>query len=190
MSIQAKSIIFSAPSGSGKSTIITYLLQKFPQLAFSVSACSRAPRLGEIDGKDYHFIGLEGFKTKITNNEFVEWEEVYADHFYGTLKSELEKIWSAGKIAVFDVDVAGALQLKEKLKGEVITCFISVEDVEELRRRLELRGTDTKANIDKRIQKAVKELEFRHQFDWVIENDNRSEAFKAAEEMVNKLLSI
>ena len=172
-----KSIIFSAPSGSGKSTIITHLLRKFPNLSFSVSACSRAPRVGEIDEKDYHFIGLEKFKKYIQEGAFFEWEEVYQDNFYGTLKEELEKIWAENKIAIFDVDVAGALNLKKKLGGEVISCFISVSDIEELKRRLKNRGTDDLSSIDKRLAKAKRELEYRNQFDFVIENDNKIEAF-------------
>jgi len=184
----SKSIIFSAPSGSGKSTIITHLLEKFPALSFSVSACSRKPRDGEIDGKDYHFIGLEKFKENIKKNDFFEWEEVYQDNFYGTLKSELEKIWAQHKIAVFDVDVAGALQLKEKLQGQVISCFISVSDIEELKRRLIKRGTDEAKSIEKRIEKAKKELVYRNQFDFVIENDDKVEAFIRAEKMVEELI--
>lgn len=183
-----KSIIFSAPSGSGKSTIITYLLEKFPQLSFSVSACSRNPRAGEIDGKDYHFIGLEKFKKNIEKNAFFEWEEVYQDNFYGTLKAELEKIWAQHKIAIFDVDVAGALQLKQKLGGQVISCFISVSNIEELKRRLINRGTDDPKSIDKRIDKAQKELAYRNQFDFVIENDDKVEAFIKAEKMVEELI--
>jgi len=184
-----KSIIFSAPSGSGKSTIITHLLERFPEyLSFSVSACSRGPRPGELEGKDYHFLGLEGFKENILKGNFIEWEEVYPNNFYGTLKSELEKIWSQNKIAIFDVDVAGALNLKRKLEGHVITCFISVSNMEELVRRLKKRGTEDKDSIEKRIAKAKEELEYRNQFDFVIENDDKIEAFLKAEKMVKELI--
>ena len=188
--MKKKSIIFSAPSGSGKSTLIHHLLEVFPeQLAFSVSACSRDKRANEVDGKDYHFIGLDRFKQLIQEDAFVEWEEVYRDNFYGTLRSELHKIWASGKIAIFDVDVAGALALKNKLEGVVVSCFVMVNDIEELQKRLLNRGTDDPLNIQKRIKKAEQELAYKDKFDCVIDNMDKMQAFLQAENMVRKVLT-
>ena len=166
-----KLIIFSAPSGSGKTTIITEVLKSFPNLEFSVSACSRKPRKGEIHGKNYYFLSTNEFKQKITNDEFVEWEEVYKDNFYGTLKSELHRIWNKGNHVVFDVDVVGGINLKKKFPDNSLAIFIKAPSIEALEQRLRNRGTETEEQIQKRIGKAQKELEYSKYFDIVIVND-------------------
>lgn len=189
MQKKEKCIIFSAPSGSGKSTITKHLLQKFPQLVFSISACSRAPRKGEVDGQDYHFIGLEKFKENMEKAAFLEWEEVYPGQFYGTLRSEVQRIWDLGKIAVFDIDVVGGLHIKKQLGEAAVTCFISVKNLDELKKRLESRATDNPESIQKRIQKAEQEMSFQNQFDYIIENDTIENALLQAEKIVQSCLS-
>jgi len=166
-----KLIIFSAPSGSGKTTIITEVLKSFPNLEFSVSACSRKPRKGEVHGKNYYFLSINEFKQKIANDEFVEWEEVYKDNFYGTLKSELHRIWNKGNHVVFDVDVVGGINLKKKFPDNSLAIFIKAPSIEALEQRLRNRGTETEEQIQKRIGKAQKELEYSKYFDIVIVND-------------------
>jgi len=166
-----KLIIFSAPSGSGKTTIITEVLKSFPNLEFSVSACSRKPRKGEVHGKNYYFLSINEFKQKIANDEFVEWEEVYKDNFYGTLKSELRRIWNKGNHVVFDVDVVGGVNLKKKFPNNSLAIFIKAPSIEVLEQRLRNRGTETEEQIQKRIGKAQKELEYSKYFDIVIVND-------------------
>lgn len=165
-----KLIIFSAPSGSGKTTIITEVLKFFNNIEFSVSACSRKPRPGEKDGKDYYFLTVDEFKEKIKNNEFVEWEEVYKDNFYGTLKSELERIWAKGNHVLFDVDVLGGVNLKKIFSENSLAIFIMPPSIKELERRLRNRATETEEQIQKRVGKARKELEYSKFFDVVIVN--------------------
>ena len=140
---KGKCVIFSAPSGAGKTTIVHYLLKQNLGLEFSVSACSRDPRSNEVDGRDYHFLGLEGFKEKIEQDAFVEWEEVYTDNFYGTLKSEIERIWSHGKTVIFDVDVIGGLNIKRIFGEQALAIFVQPPSYDELEARLRKRSTET-----------------------------------------------
>lgn len=175
-----KIIIFSAPSGSGKSTLIGHLLKRFPQLEFSISATSRAPRGSEVNGKEYYFLTNEEFKNKVTAGEFVEWEEVYAGTCYGTLRSELKRIWDKGHVIVFDVDVKGGVNLKKIFGDDALSIFIMPPSVEELRRRLEKRGTDTPETIAKRVAKAEEELTYAPLFDKIVVNDSLETAIADA----------
>ncbi|MCO5260519.1 MAG: guanylate kinase [Crocinitomicaceae bacterium] len=184
-----KSIIFSAPSGAGKTTIVRYLLSQLKHLEFSISACSRSPRANEVDGKDYHFIGLEGFKQKIKENAFVEWEEVYTDNFYGTLTSELERIWEKGNTVVFDVDVIGGLNLKETLGDQALAVFVLPPSVEILKERLQSRSTESEEKIAMRISKAEYELSFKNQFDYVLLNDDLEKACQEAKKLVEEFIN-
>jgi guanylate kinase len=169
--ITGKCIIFSAPSGAGKTTLVHKLLESSEQFAFSVSACSREPRENESDGVDYYFIGLENFKQKISENAFVEWEEVYKDNFYGTLKSELIRIWGLGKTVVFDVDVVGGLNLKKVFKENALAIFVNPPNMEILEKRLRGRKTESEEKIQMRISKAKIELNRAAEFDVIIENN-------------------
>lgn len=171
-----KVLLFSAPSGSGKSTIINQLLEQFPQLEFSISATSRAPRGHEVDGREYYFLSNDDFKARVAADAFVEWEEVYAGTCYGTLRSELERIWEKGHVIVFDVDVQGGVNLKKIFGDQACSIFIMPPSVEELKRRLEGRGTDTPETIAKRIAKAEQELTFADRFDHVVINDSLATA--------------
>jgi len=165
-----KLIIFSAPSGAGKTTIVKKLLKDFPNLEFSISACSREKRPKEIDGKDYYFLSAEEFKTKIENNEFLEWEEVYPGSFYGTLKSEVERIWANGKHVIFDVDVVGGMNIKNYYNEKALAIFIMPPSVEELENRLQRRDTETQESLKKRIAKAEHEMTFADKFDTIVVN--------------------
>ena len=188
--ITGKCIIFSAPSGAGKTTLVHKLLESSDQYAFSISACSREPRENERDGSDYYFIGLENFKQKISENAFVEWEEVYKNNYYGTLKSELIRIWSMGKTVVFDVDVVGGLNLKKVFKKNALAIFINPPSMEILEDRLRGRKTESEEKILMRISKAHIEMNRAAEFDVIIENnilDQAVEQIKAvAFEFVNK----
>ncbi len=175
-----KIIIFSAPSGSGKSTLIGHLLKRFPQLEFSISATSRAPRGSEVNGKEYYFLTNEEFKNKVAAGEFVEWEEVYAGTCYGTLRSELKRIWDKGHVIVFDVDVKGGVNLKKIFGDDALSIFIMPPSVEELRRRLEKRGTDTPETIAKRVAKAEEEITYAPLFDKIVINDSLETAIADA----------
>jgi len=166
-----KLLVFSAPSGSGKTTIVRYLLeQKELHLDFSISATSREKRGEEIHGRDYYFLSMEEFQKKIDNNEFVEYEEVYKDNFYGTLKSELERIWALGKHVIFDIDVIGGLKIKEQFPKETLAIFVSPPSVEELERRLRFRQTETDEKIAMRLAKAEVEIAKSSEFDVVLKN--------------------
>ena len=169
--IIGKCIIFSAPSGAGKTTLVHKLLESSEHYAFSVSACSRQPRENERDGVDYYFIGLENFKQKISENAFVEWEEVYKDNFYGTLKSELIRIWSMGKTVVFDVDVVGGMNLKKIFRAGALAIFVNPPSLEILEERLRGRKTESEEKIQTRISKAHSEMERATEFDVIIENN-------------------
>lgn len=176
-----KLFIFSAPSGSGKTTIVQHLLKQDFKLEFSISATSRAKRVNEIDGKDYHFLSAEEFKAKIGNNEFLEWEEVYEGCFYGTLKSEVEKIREEGNNVIFDVDVVGGTNIKKFYKDEALAIFIQPPSIKELENRLRNRNTDSEEVIAKRVKKFKFELAFSNQFDKIIVNDKLEDAFAEAE---------
>lgn len=181
-------IIFSAPSGAGKTTIVKHLLSKFPQFEFSISATSRNMREGEQHGKDYFFLSAEEFRQRIANSEFVEWEEVYADNFYGTLRSELDRIWSKGNVVIFDVDVKGGVNLKKMFPENSLSLFVMPPSVEELRNRLVGRGTDSAEAIDRRVAKAEEELSYSDKFDVVVVNDNLEDAKNKAEEVIASFL--
>lgn len=179
-----KCIIFSAPSGAGKTTIVHALLNSLPQLAFSVSACSRAQRGNEVDGVDYHFLTADQFRIKIQNDEFVEWEEVYTDMYYGTLKSEVERIWTSGKTVVFDVDVIGGLNLKNSFKQRALALFIQPPNIAVLEERLRKRNTESDEKIQIRLAKSIQELESATDFDVIIENDVLAVAIEKAKRLV------
>ncbi|MCU0423336.1 MAG: guanylate kinase [Bacteroidia bacterium] len=183
-----KVVIFCAPSGSGKTTIVKHLLSVFPQLAFSVSACTRAKRNGEVDGKDYYFISHELFKEKISNDEFLEYEEVYGNNFYGTLKSEINRIWHDGKAVIFDVDVVGGLNIKNYFGERALAIFVKPPSVEVLEQRLRFRSTETEETIQMRIKKAVRELEYESKFEHVLLNENLEIALVTATQMVKNFL--
>lgn len=171
-----KVIIFSAPSGSGKTTIVRQLLERYPQVEFSVSATSRAPRGTERDGVDYYFLTPEEFRQAVSENRFVEWEEVYQGTCYGTLRSELERIWQKGHVIAFDVDVIGGINLKRLFGDDACSVFVMPPSIGELRRRLESRGTDAPEVIDRRVDKAEFELTKAPEFDHVVVNDRLEDA--------------
>jgi guanylate kinase len=185
MKKEGKLIVFSAPSGSGKTTIVHHLLsQKDLNLAFSISATSREKRGSEIDGKDYYFISPEIFKIRIKNDEFLEWEEVYQNIFYGTLKSELERIWAEGKHAIFDIDVVGGLAIKYKYPKKTLAVFVQPPSLEEMERRLRNRNTDSEEKIIERVRKAKREIKFSPDFDMILLNDDLERAKKEAYQLV------
>jgi guanylate kinase len=186
---KGKLIIFSAPSGSGKTTLVKYLMEQLNNLRFSVSACTREKRKDETDGKDYYFISPEEFRLKINNNEFVEWEEVYPDHYYGTLFSEVERIRNMGNHVIFDVDVVGGLNIKKQYAEEALAVFVRPPSVSELEKRLLGRATDTSDKIRLRIEKATYELSFEQSFDKVIINDDLTEAKNTALEIVEDFIN-
>ena len=184
-----KCIIFSAPSGAGKTTIVHSLLKKDLGLEFSVSACSRDPRGQEVDGVDYHFLGIEGFKAHIEKDAFIEWEEVYKDNFYGTLKSAVHSIWEKGNTVVFDVDVIGGINLKNIFGKNAISIFIQPPSIEELENRLRKRSTETEDKIQLRMSKAAEELAHSKDFDKIIVNDNLEEAILKVEQEITQFLA-
>ncbi|MBR0036875.1 MAG: guanylate kinase [Bacteroidales bacterium] len=186
---KGKLMIFSAPSGSGKSTLVQYLMQQNPNLAFSVSCTSRAPRGTEKHGVEYYFLTPEEFRKHIAQNDFLEYEEVYPDKFYGTLKSEVERLSEAGKIVLFDVDVKGGINIKKFYGDRALSVFVQPPSVEELSRRLHSRGTDTEEVIQTRLDKAAYELTFASQFDRIVVNDNLDEAKAEVLKLMNDFLS-
>lgn len=180
-----KLIVFSAPSGSGKTTIVRYLLaQEALNLEFSISATSREARGEEKDGKDYYFISLKEFKQHIKNEDFLEWEEVYRDNFYGTLKKEVQRIWAMGKHVIFDIDVVGGLRIKKKFPEQTLAVFVKPPSVDELKIRLKKRKTESEDKINMRIAKASVELATAPQFDHIILNDDLDKALREAEALV------
>jgi guanylate kinase len=187
--MKGKLVIISAPSGAGKSTIVRYLLDSGINLEFSVSATTRAPRGEEKDGREYYFLTVEEFRTKINKGEFIEWEEVYKDQLYGTLKSETDRIWSHGNHVVFDVDVKGGIHLKDIFRHEAISIFIMPPSVKELEKRLLLRRTDTPAKIKIRVKKAQEEMKQADQFDNIIINDNLEQAQNDVYNIVNSFIN-
>lgn len=188
--MEGKLIIITAPSGAGKTSITRYLLNKYPKLAFSISASTRTARGKETNGVDYYFMELEEFQEKIKNNEFLEWEMVYEGKYYGTLKSELDRIWSLGKVPILDIDVKGAIHVQQQFPANTLTIFIQPPSVEELKRRLTGRGTETPENIATRLNKATYELSFNHSFDVVIINDNLQQAFSETEAAIKAFTNI
>ena len=187
--IKGKLIVFSAPSGSGKTTIVRHLLgiEKL-NLEFSISATSRAPRGEEVDGKDYYFLSLKEFKNKIKADDFLEWEEVYRDNFYGTLKSEVERIWAKGKHVIFDIDVVGGIDIKRIYPERTLSVFVKPPSIEELKIRLKKRSTESEDKINMRVAKASIELATATQFDFIIENNELDVALKEAEELAHNFL--
>ncbi len=185
---KGKLVIFSAPSGSGKTTIVRRLLDKDLNLEFSISACSRPKRENEVDARDYYFLSQQDFIEKIRQGAFVEWEEVYEEHFYGTLRSEVERIRNKGKNVIFDIDVQGGLNLKKTYGGEALAIFVMPPSVEELEKRLTNRSTDESEKIDLRIRKAESELKYANLFDRIIYNTDLEKAVKQAEQMVEEFI--
>lgn len=188
---KGKLLVFSAPSGSGKTTIVRHLLaQEDLNLEFSISCATREPRGEEVDGKDYYFITWEEFKKHIKAEEFVEWEEVYTNNYYGTLKSEVERIWAKGKNVIFDIDVSGGLRIKHKFPQETLAVFVKPPSVDELKRRLKERSTESDEKINMRIAKAHVELATAPQFDTIIKNYDldvaKQEAYELVKEFINK----
>lgn len=187
--MDGKVVIFSAPSGAGKSTIVNHLLKKFPELEFSISATSRAPRGNEQDGREYYFFSAERFRQLIAEDKFVEHEEVYPGSFYGTLKSEVERIWAKGHVIVFDIDVKGGVNVKRIFGDKAFSVFIQAPSVDVLRQRLIGRGTDSAEAIEKRVAKAASEIEFAAgKFDYVLVNDDLETALAEAEKIIGKFI--
>lgn len=185
-----KLIVFSAPSGSGKTTIVNYLLaQKELQLAFSISATSRKKRGQEIDGENYHFLSVEDFRNRIERGDFIEWEEVYKNTFYGTLKEEVERLWKQNKNIIFDIDVVGGLNIKKQFPKETLAVFVQPPSIAEMERRLRERKTDSEEKIQERVQKAVHEMEFAKQFDTILVNDNLTTAQNEAYTLVKNWIT-
>jgi guanylate kinase len=184
-----KILIITAPSGAGKTSITKFLMQQFPVLAFSISAATRQARGKEKHGEDYYFISGEDFKLKIQQNEFIEWEMVYEGKYYGTLKSELQRIWEMGKVPVLDIDVKGAIHVQQQFDNNTLSLFIEPPSVDELKRRLQSRGTETEESLTARVNKASYELSFKHHFNKVVVNADLDTACKAAQEIVADFLS-
>jgi guanylate kinase len=187
--LKQKFFIFSAPSGSGKTTIVKHLLSKYQNLGFSISACTRDRRgRNEMHGKDYYFLSIEDFKQRIDNDEFVEWEEVYPGGYYGTLKSEIERLWSEGKHVVFDVDVKGGLKLKKYFGEDALAVFVKAPSEEAIKERLIARGTETEDSLSKRLYKIKFEMSFQNQFDIILVNDDLTTTLQRAEELFEDFL--
>jgi guanylate kinase len=185
-----KAFIFSAPSGSGKTTIVKHLLDKNPNLGFSISACTRDKRgRKEENGKDYYFLTPDEFKQKIDEDQFIEWEEVYEGNFYGTLKSEVERIWQEGKHVIFDVDVKGGLNLKNYFKEKALAVFVKVPSLEILESRLNDRNTDSPSSISRRLFKAKFEMAFENQFDIILINENLDDSLKNAQRLLDDFIA-
>ena len=188
MEFEGKCIIFSAPSGAGKTTIVQHLLAVNNEIEFSISATSRNMRSHEIDGKDYHFLSAEEFKNHINENKFVEWDEVYSDNYYGTLKSEMERIWKERKHVIFDVDVMGGIKLKSIFGDKAFSVFVQAPSVEELENRLINRGTEDPESLERRVGKAKSEMQFASEFDYILVNDVLEIAEKEVELVVQSFL--
>jgi guanylate kinase len=187
--LNGKLIIFSAPSGAGKTTIVHHLLKKIPDLSFSISATTRQQRGDEVNAKDYYFISKENFLHKIAQKEFVEFEEVYTGTFYGTLRSEIDRIWADGKHVIFDIDVIGGLHLKKKFGDKALAIFVQPPSLEVLIERLTGRGTDLPEKLAERIKKADKELLYADQFDVILKNYELETACKEAEKLIREFLA-
>ncbi len=185
-----KLIVISAPSGAGKTSIVHYLTENMPELSFSISACSRDKRDKEVEGVDYFFLGVDEFKNKIKEDAFLEWEEVYKNKFYGTLKSEIESISKEGVTLIFDVDVVGGLNIKLKYPKECLAIFIMPPSVEELRERLARRGSESEESLQLRMDKAVQEISRNNEFDKVILNDDFNIACKEAKDLITNFINL
>lgn len=185
---QEKIIIITAPSGAGKTSITKHLLQQFSNLSFSISAATRQPRGEEKNGVDYYFMSVEEFQQKINENAFAEWEMVYEGKYYGTLKTELQRMWNEGKVPVLDIDVKGAIHIQQQYPGKTLSLFIKPPSVDVLRKRLESRGTETAESIETRVSKASYEISFSHSFDKVIVNEELQKACAEAETVVKEFL--
>jgi guanylate kinase len=190
MNSEFKMLVFTAPSGAGKTTIVRHLLKSYKNLDFSVSATNRKKREKEVEGKDYYFLSTEAFKTKIAEEDFVEWEEVYDDQFYGTLKSEIDRLWALGKHIVFDIDVRGATNIKNLYKDQCLAIFIKPPSLNVLINRLKKRDTETVASLNKRITRVKREMEYEKTFDKVLVNDLLEVSLKEAELIVEDFLSL
>lgn len=188
--IHQRIIIITAPSGAGKTSITHWLLKKYPQLAFSVSATTRTPRDHEKDGVDYYFLSVDDFSQKIVHKEFAEWEMVYEGKYYGTLKAELKRIWSAGRVPLLDIEVKGAIHMQKQYPKSILSLFIEPPSVGELRRRLEMRGTETPASLESRINKASYEISFKHHFDKIIVNKDLDKACQEADAIISAFLGL
>jgi guanylate kinase len=184
-----KTVLFTAPSGAGKTTIVKHLLDKYPEkLAFSVSATTRKKRRNETDGKDYYFLSKDQFMQKVDADEFIEWEEVYAGQYYGTLKSEIDRLWQQGKVVIFDIDVIGATTIKRYFEANCLAVFVSPPDIDTLINRLKMRGTETPESLEKRITRMKDEMQYRDRFDLVLINDDRQKALAEADEIVQRMI--
>jgi len=188
MNYSGKIIIITAPSGAGKTSITRYLLSKYNWLAFSISAATREPRAHEVNGKDYHFMSVETFREHIRNNDFIEWEMVYEGKYYGTLRSEIDRIWSENKVPMLDIDVKGAIHVQQQFPEQSLSLFIEPPSVEELRRRLESRGTETADTLEARVNKASYEISFKNHFDKIILNDHLETACAETEAAILSFL--
>jgi guanylate kinase len=186
---KGKVVIFCAPSGSGKTTIVKHLLRVNDSFMFSISACTRKMRAGEEHGKDYYFLSIEEFQKKIVANEFLEYEEVYGGNFYGTLKSEVERIWALGKVVLFDVDVVGGLNIKHYFGEQALAIFVKPPSIDALEKRLRYRSTETEETLTMRVSKAVSELSFENKFEKVIMNDDLNKALTEAEFLVQTFIN-
>lgn len=184
LDVRGKIIIITAPSGAGKTSITRFLLEKYPWLCFSISAATRLPRSGEVNGRDYHFMTVEQFQTHIQNNDFLEWEMVYEGKYYGTLHAEIQRIWSNGQIPILDIDVKGAIHVQQQFPNTSLSIFIQPPSVEELRKRLLARGTETEASLEARVNKASYELSFRNHFHVTVVNDDLQKACKETEQVI------
>ena len=189
MKKKGKAIIFSAPSGSGKTTIVQHLLDKYSNLGFSISACTRDKRgRSEVDGVDYYFLSVEEFKNRIDKDEFVEWEEVYEGNFYGTLKEEVQRIWDDGKAVIFDVDVKGGLKLKKYFGDDALAVFVKVPSLEVLEDRLKKRNSESSSSLSQRLYKAKFEMTFEKEFDHTLVNEDLTTSLEKAEKLVSDFL--
>lgn len=184
-----KVIIFSAPSGSGKTTVVNHLLNTIPQLGFSISATTRKPRANEMNGREYYFLDVADFENKVKNNEFLEHEEVYDGIFYGTLRTEIERLWKEGKTVVFDVDVLGGMNLKKQFGAQALSVFLRPPSIEILMDRLRKRSTEVEHQLNMRINKARYELQFENDYDIVLVNDKLEDTLKQAEDIVRKFMA-
>ena len=186
--MKGKAIIFSAPSGAGKTTIVKHLLELDMGLEFSISACSRPPRENEVNGRDYYFMSVAEFRERIERDDFLEWEEVYPDHYYGTLKSELHRIWSQQKHVVFDVDVVGGMNLKRYFGQNALAVFVQPPSIKELEKRLRDRSTDTDDKIRDRMAKAASEMKYSARFDLILVNDHLEDTLVRGRKIVQEFL--